>query len=201
MNRISDEQRFWSKVDKSILKDGCWLFTGSLCKGYGQAWMNNKRISAHRMAWILEVGHIPKSICVLHKCDVRNCVNPEHLWLGAIAENNADRDAKGRLVSVCGDSHHARLHPENLSRGDSHYARRTPWVLARGKSHGSKTKPERLARGENHGNAVLNDAKVRNIRHAVKSMGMSSRTVGRLFGINKSTVLLIASGKLWSHVK
>lgn len=199
---MRDQIRFWVKVKKLASKKGCWLFTGSLNRGgYGQAWMNKKRISAHRMAWLLEGGDIPEGMCVLHKCDVRNCVNPDHLWIGTFAENNADRDAKGRRVSVYGDSHHARLHPENLSRGDDHYSRRTPWVLARGNAHGSKTKPQCLARGEKNGSSVLNAAKVRNIRHAGKVMAMSSRSIGRLFGINKSTVNRILNKKLWSHVK
>jgi hypothetical protein len=35
---------------------------------------------------------------VCHKCDVPSCINPDHLWIGTVTENNADRDAKGRMA-------------------------------------------------------------------------------------------------------
>jgi hypothetical protein len=40
---------------------------------------------------------------VLHKCDNRLCVNPEHLFLGTNAVNMADKCAKGRQTK--GEQH------------------------------------------------------------------------------------------------
>ncbi len=51
---------------------------------------------AHRLAWIYTHGPIADGLHVLHKCDVRLCVRPGHLFLGTEADNMADRDAKGR---------------------------------------------------------------------------------------------------------
>lgn len=111
--------RFLSKI--SAHESGCWLWTGAIVGksktasgGYGRLYSGEKTHweYAHRIAWILFKGPIPDQLCVLHKCDVRNCVNPEHLFLGTKADNAADMDAKGRRVNAphYGEDHpHAKL--------------------------------------------------------------------------------------------
>lgn len=88
--------RFWNKVDKS---GDCWEWTASkLPKGYGQFWYGGQRYGAHRFAYLLKVGHIPEGMCVCHTCDNTSCVNPDHLWLGTVADNLRDMRDKGRGV-------------------------------------------------------------------------------------------------------
>lgn len=83
---------------------GCWLYTGWLHpKGYGEIGVKGKTTKTHRLSWELHYGQIPPGLCVCHKCDVRNCVNPEHLFLGTYTSNNLDRKAKGR--SAVGSRH------------------------------------------------------------------------------------------------
>ena len=51
---------------------------------------------AHRQAWVQNFGPIPKGMYVCHTCDVRNCINPEHLFLGTQSDNIRDMATKGR---------------------------------------------------------------------------------------------------------
>jgi hypothetical protein len=91
--------RFWDKVFKSPEPNGCWLWQGKLnSKGYGTTTAWAKTISTHRLSYILEHGSIPEDMHVLHKCDVRNCVRPDHLFIGTNHDNVLDCLHKGRKV-------------------------------------------------------------------------------------------------------
>ena len=112
------EERFWAKVDKS---DGCWLWRGAtIWSGYGKLWVSGAYVRAHRLSYELAHGPIPDGLCVCHRCDVRLCVNPSHLFLGTIVENLADMRAKGRQAPVPrlrGEAHgRSKLTSDQVSR-------------------------------------------------------------------------------------
>lgn len=86
--------RFWFHVDKS---GSCWMWDGALDDdGYGRIDVGGKGLLAHRVAWEIGNGSIPKRLCVCHRCDNPPCVRLSHLFLGTIADNMADRNAKHR---------------------------------------------------------------------------------------------------------
>ena len=89
-------KRFWSKVQKT---DDCWLWTCGLDRdGYGLFGVDNKQWRAHRFAKLITDGLDSSKPVVMHTCDNPRCVNPKHLVNGTVAENNADKTAKGRSM-------------------------------------------------------------------------------------------------------
>ena len=89
---------FWSKVDIGN-PDDCWPYTGRTDSwGYGSVRLENKQTAAHRVAWILTDGDIPKGLLVCHHCDNPPCCNPEHLFLGTNYDNVQDMVKKGRQI-------------------------------------------------------------------------------------------------------
>ena len=66
-------------------------------------YVDGRTVRVHRFSYEMYKGPIPKGMLVCHKCDVRNCVNPEHLWLGTYSDNNKDCAAKGRRPNPAKD--------------------------------------------------------------------------------------------------
>lgn len=91
--------RFLEKV--KVMESGCHEWQSTLHRdGYGKFWMKGKQMQAHRMSYEFFKGPA-EGLWVLHTCDNRKCVNPEHLFLGSRLDNIQDMDKKGRRGSQC----------------------------------------------------------------------------------------------------
>jgi len=166
-------KRFWSKVDTSGGMFACWLWTAYRNRdGYGVIGFGRGILKlAHRASWEIAHGEIPNNLWVLHRCDNPACVNPSHLWLGTVLDNNRDRDQKGRATHLSGDSHWTHINPDGVRKGE-----KVP-------------------------NSKLTSDQVREIRRRYPLGGISQRKLAKEFGITQSTLRAILTRKWWKHVE
>lgn len=84
-------ERFWEKVMKDVSE--CWIWIGArIPGGYGHF----DQRGAHRVSWELHFGPVPEGQHVLHHCDNKACVRPDHLFLGDQKKNMEDKMTKSR---------------------------------------------------------------------------------------------------------
>lgn len=95
---------------------GCWLWLGHLDSlGYGRVRIQGRSVGAHRYFYSMYKGSIPEGLHVLHVCDVRCCVNPNHLFLGSHSDNMQDMYRKGRGNRPCKEKHYnSKLSSEDV---------------------------------------------------------------------------------------
>lgn len=152
---------------------GCWLWIGGISNtGYGMIGINGKRTkAAHRISWEIYRGHIPPDLWVLHKCDVRCCVNPDHLYLGTAKNNVHDLMKRGNprfeiRKNITPEIELKRI--GNLPRGAMHH----------------------------RSGARLSEDQVR----AIFLTSGPQRAIAARFGVCQQTVSLIKSKKRWAHL-
>lgn len=119
-------RRFFKKTE------GCWNWTGCIRKnGYGKFGVGAHKVDfAHRVSYTLFKGPIPEGMCVLHSCDNRRCVNPNHLFLGTHQDNMDDMEKKGRKLRGT-DMKHAVLTEDQVREIRRRYPKENGSALAR----------------------------------------------------------------------
>jgi hypothetical protein len=110
LNNIEIKKRLLLKVE--VDTSGCWLWTGhKKPNGYGQITINYKTLSTHRLSYELFKGPIPEGMYICHSCDVKACINPDHLWTGTHQDNMNDMTKKNRSKNQnMGKTHCIRGH-------------------------------------------------------------------------------------------
>jgi hypothetical protein len=94
------EEKFWARVSKT---DKCWIWTGWIDdSGYGRIGIKKGKtgLFAHRISFEIHHGIIPEGMCVCHRCDNRQCTNPNHLFLGTLC-GERHGNAKLKWETIC----------------------------------------------------------------------------------------------------
>lgn len=119
-NSPEEYNRRWMarvKANCKIVESGCWLWQGTTHGiGHGITMYRNKGCGVHRMFYMLHTGkQLGRWEYVCHKCDVPNCINPDHMWIGGPADNQKDMQAKrrGKYQKATHCKHGHEFTPEN----------------------------------------------------------------------------------------
>lgn len=88
------------KIERNITRipeSGCWIWMSTIEKsGYGRVCSGKKPFYAHRVSYEQKHGPIPNGMMALHHCDVKCCVNPDHIFVGTQQDNMTDKVRKNR---------------------------------------------------------------------------------------------------------
>jgi hypothetical protein len=209
--------RFWSKVGPAN-ENGCRLWTGCLTArggGYGRFQHDGKLWGAHRVVVELTAGPVPAGMVVCHRCDVPECCNPEHLYVGTHRDNS--RDAMERKRNAHGESSGtSKLTDAAVAEARRRYragetglalaaeygvTQAAMWFALCGRTwkHVPGACPEIKYAGERSRTAKLTDALVADAR-AKKMAGAKLVDLVVEFGVSPMTLWNALVGNTWSHV-
>ncbi len=91
-------QKIYDRVyeKQGPLNTYCHIWAGASSRGYGAIRLGKLNVKTHRLVCDYYHGPIPEDKCVMHLCDNRLCVNPDHLQIGTQLKNVQDSIDKGR---------------------------------------------------------------------------------------------------------
>lgn len=101
---ISSQQVFFKNISHESHEKGCWIYT--VGTRYGKIKIGKKHSSAHRYSYEIHYGKIFDEKVICHTCDIKLCVNPEHLFIGTQKDNIQDMLSKERDNRPKGSRNH-----------------------------------------------------------------------------------------------
>ncbi len=210
---------------------GCWIWTGSLCQGYGQGRIHGVAVRMHRFMWERLKGPVPKALFVLHNCpagDNPSCCNPEHMFLGTQDDNRKDCVRKGRQARGSTGGHAVLTEPEvvqivkRYANGDiSQHALAREYDVDRGTikqivngntwthltdqiaPYIKQIGAKRLEgyRGETVPQGKLSKWDVLLARHWYRTGQFNQAELSRAMKVSTGAMCVMLQGKTWKHIR
>jgi hypothetical protein len=180
---LEEAKRFWRKI-RIVGNDDCWPWCANTLKnGYGQVKLRAGPRLAHRVAYTLAHGIIPEGLLVCHHCDIRNCCNPTHMFVGTHFDNSRDAASKGKTL-----------------KGENHPFVKNPALVRRGNKHHWRLHPEKIPRGERCGSAYLTADDVLSIRYEYAGRAITMKALAAKYNTTKNNVQHIVRRTSWRHI-
>lgn len=199
---------------------GCFLWQGHINKyGYAHLYWNGRARRAHRLSFEAFRRPIPPGLCVCHRCDVRACINPAHLFVGTHLDNMRDAVAKGRvphgeqrpdtkltdeqvaaLVALCNAGASAGELAEHFGISIAQVMRLMDGTRRRHVPRPATMRPPLKARGERNAAATLTEQDVIAIRLAYQAGGVRQQDLADKYGVTSTSISNVVLRYTWSHV-
>lgn len=208
---------------------GCWLWTGYVNRqGYGTGYYGDYHGGAHRIVWMILVGPVTSEIHLHHRCQVRNCVNPEHLEPLTHDEHIArhvdldhciyghPRTPENTYIRKTPPGVGARMcrpcMAANVRRQCAKWSpevRRMKYLKSSERRRQRKLEnprprqkpgPKNPPRGESHPNAKVTEDLVREIRVRYAAGGITLRELAERYGLGKGCIGGVVYRRTWKHV-
>lgn len=191
-----------------VNEQGCWVWTGPVdAEGYGKFKLKRKVFRAHRISWRIHYGRPPEKLFVCHRCDVRNCVNPRHLFLGTPADNMFDALKKNRLKTKLTVST-AREALERFAQGETQASLAKAYGVSRvcireltsRESWKHLNIPRHYPKEAVSSSSKLCPEAVLEIRRSREKNELSYRQLSEIYGVSRWTIKDVALRKTWAWV-
>ncbi len=224
-----DAKRFWNRVtipDDYI--NECWICNYSTNqRGYPHFSINGKLIRANKFSYLYYFKYYPdykNDECVLHTCDIRRCVNPNHLFLGTNLDNMKDRNNKNRQVKgseiitskltdqdvivILNSIKYGKFKNINEICKVYNVSRNIPEKILKGHIWKHITKNFNLKELKNkivasdpssRASKKLNIEKVKDIRKRLK-LNEPVRQIANFYNVGISTIYSIKYGNIWQNI-
>lgn len=212
---VPTETRFLTRVKKR--ESGCWEWGGGRDQdGYGVFRGEAGGVlfhRAHRYSYAIHSGPIPSGVHVCHKCDNPPCVNPDHLFLGANADNQRDKWAKGRGRGGAGENHHSailtRKQVAAILRDARPYTelaadygvsastvgsikQRISWRSVKGEPVRAKRVSPMRGKSEKITPEIVKE---------IRNSGATLKELASMYGVSPQTICDIRKRRSWSHIE